>query len=217
VTALFDRKKVKRKILYITTVFIAVVMLLFVASCQKKTEELVDIIFNPDSVPTMTTDSVITLISDSGVTRYKLMTKKWQVFDGAKEPYWFFPEGIYLERFDSLFNVEAVVFADTAWNYVNKQLWRLKGNVNAQNMKGEKFFSDELFWDQRQQRIYSDKYIEIQKGETELKGYGFESNQEMTEYRIFKPHDGRIPLKEDSVSLDTLQNNNNNNDNIVME
>ncbi|NMB50410.1 MAG: LPS export ABC transporter periplasmic protein LptC [Bacteroidales bacterium] len=192
-------------------------MLLFVASCQKKTEELVDIIFNPDSVPTMTTDSVITLISDSGVTRYKLMTKKWQVFDGAKEPYWFFPEGIYLERFDSLFNVEAVVFADTAWNYVNKQLWRLKGNVNAQNMKGEKFFSDELFWDQRQQRIYSDKYIEIQKGETELKGYGFESNQEMTEYRIFKPHDGRIPLKEDSVSLDTLQNNNNNNDNIVME
>ena len=214
---MFDRKKVKRKILYITTVFIAVVMLLFVASCQKKTEELVDIIFNPDSVPTMTTDSVITLISDSGVTRYKLMTKKWQVFDGAKEPYWFFPEGIYLERFDSLFNVEAVVFADTAWNYVNKQLWRLKGNVNAQNMKGEKFFSDELFWDQRQQRIYSDKYIEIQKGETELKGYGFESNQEMTEYRIFKPHDGRIPLKEDSVSLDTLQNNNNNNDNIVME
>ncbi len=192
-------------------------MLLFVASCQKKTEELVDIIFNPDSVPTMTTDSVITLISDSGVTRYKLITKKWQVFDGAKEPYWFFPEGIYLERFDSLFNVEAVVFADTAWNYVNKQLWRLKGNVNAQNMKGEKFFSDELFWDQRQQRIYSDKYIEIQKGETELKGYGFESNQEMTEYRIFKPHDGRIPLKEDSVSLDTLQNNNNNNDNIVME
>ncbi len=192
-------------------------MLLFVASCQKKTEELVDIIFNPDSVPTMTTDSVITLISDSGVTRYKLITKKWQVFDGAKEPYWFFPEGIYLERFDSLFNVEAVVFADTAWNYVNKQLWRLKGNVNAQNMKGEKFFSDELFWDQHQQRIYSDKYIEIQKGETELKGYGFESNQEMTEYRIFKPHDGRIPLKEDSVSLDTLQNNNNNNDNIVME
>jgi LPS export ABC transporter protein LptC len=157
---------------------------------------------------------VITLISDSGITRYKLITKKWQVFDGGKESYWFFPEGIYLERFDSLSNVEAVVFADTAWNYVDKQLWKLKGNVDAQNMAGEKFFSDELFWDQRQQRIYSDKYIEILKGETELKGYGFESNQEMTEYRIFRPHDGRIPLKEDSVGLDTLQNNN---DNIVEE
>jgi len=110
--------------------------------------------------------------------------------------------------------LKPLFFADTAWNYVDKQLWKLKGNVDAQNMAGEKFFSDELFWDQRQQRIYSDKYIEILKGETELKGYGFESNQEMTEYRIFRPHDGRIPLKEDSVGLDTLQNNN---DNIVEE
>jgi LPS export ABC transporter protein LptC len=214
VTTLFDRNKRGRKILYPATVAFAVAMFLFIGSCQNKTEELVDVIFNPDSVPTMTTDSVITLISDSGITRYKLITKKWQVFDGGKESYWFFPEGIYLERFDSLFNVEAVVFADTAWNYVDKQLWKLKGNVDAQNMAGEKFFSDELFWDQRQQRIYSDKYIEILKGETELKGYGFESNQEMTEYRIFRPHDGRIPLKEDSVGLDTLQNNN---DNIVEE
>lgn len=183
-------------------------MLLFVGSCQNKTEDLVDIVFNPDIVPTMTTDSVVTLISDSGVTRYKLVAKKWQVFDRAKEPYWFFPEGIYLERFDSLFHIEAVIYADTAWNYVNKRLWRLKGNVHAQNMKGEKFLSDELFWDQRKQRIYSDKFIEIQKGETELKGYGFESNQEMTEYRIFNPHEGRIPFHENPVNPDTLQNNN---------
>ncbi|MCW1735815.1 LPS export ABC transporter periplasmic protein LptC [Anaerorudis cellulosivorans] len=209
-TELFDKQNNNKKIRHIATAFIAVVMLLFVGSCQNKTEDLVDIIFNPDIVPTMTTDSVVTLISDSGVTRYKLIAKKWQVFDRAKEPYWFFPEGIYLERFDSLFHIEAVIYADTAWNYVNKRLWRLKGNVNAQNMKGEKFLSDELFWDQRKQRIYSDKFIEIQKGETELKGYGFESNQEMTEYRIFNPHEGRIPFNENPVNPDTLQNNNSN-------
>lgn len=209
-TELFDKQNNNKKIRHIATAIIAVVMLLFVGSCQNKTEDLVDIIFNPDIVPTMTTDSVVTLISDSGITRYKLIAKKWQVFDRAKEPYWFFPEGIYLERFDSLFHIEAVIYADTAWNYVNKRLWRLKGNVNAQNMKGEKFLSDELFWDQRKQRIYSDKFIEIQKGETELKGYGFESNQEMTEYRIFNPHEGRIPFNENPVNPDTLQNNNSN-------
>lgn len=209
-TELFDKQNNNKKNRHIATAIIAVVMLLFVGSCQNKTEDLVDIVFNPDIVPTMTTDSVVTLISDSGVTRYKLIAKKWQVFDRAKEPYWFFPEGIYLERFDSLFHIEAVIYADTAWNYVNKRLWRLKGNVNAQNMKGEKFLSDELFWDQRKQRIYSDKFIEIQKGETELKGYGFESNQEMTEYRIFNPHEGRIPFNENPVNPDTLQNNNSN-------
>lgn len=59
------------------------------------------------------------------------------------------------------------------------------------------FLSDELFWDQKEERVYSDKYIQIKRGETELKGYGFESNQEMTEYRIFRPHDGIIPFKEE--------------------
>lgn len=81
---MFDRNKRERKILYPAAVTFAVAMFLFIGSCQNKTEELVDVIFNPDSVPTMTTDSVITLISDSGITRYKLITKKWQVFDGEK-------------------------------------------------------------------------------------------------------------------------------------
>ena len=67
------------------------------------------------------------------------------------------------------------------------------------------FLSDELFWDQKEEKVYSDKYIEIKRGETELKGYGFESNQEMTEYRIFRPHDGRIPFKEENESFESFE------------
>jgi len=71
-------------------------------------------------------------------------------------------------------------------------------------MQGEEFDSDELFWDQRNQRVYSDKYIEIKRGVTEIKGYGFESNQSMTDYRIFRPHDGKLPFSEGTPD-DTLQ------------
>ena len=181
----------------ITIVLVAIVMLFLYAACSSGEKEFVDVKFDPELTPSMNTDSVITLISDSGITRYKLEADNWQVFDKAKDPYWYFPEGIYLERFDSLFQVEAKILADSAWSYTDKRLWRLKGNVDIRNMEGEKFLSDELFWDQKEQRVYSDKYIEIKRGETELKGYGFESNQAMTEYRIFRPHDGKIPFKED--------------------
>lgn len=182
----------------ITIVLLAIVMLFFYNSCGEKDAETVDISYDPETIPVMTTDSVTTLISDSGITRYKLEADKWMVFDKKDDPYWFFPEGIYLERFDSLFQVEAKILADSAWNYTDKRLWRLKGNVDIRNMAGEMFLSDELFWDQQKQRVYSDKYIQIKRGETELKGYGFESNQEMTEYHIFRPHDGRIPFKEEA-------------------
>lgn len=189
----------------ITIVLLAIVMLFLYTSCTNSEKDLVDINYDPETTPSMITDSVITLISDSGITRYKLETDNWQVFDKAKDPYWYFPEGIYLERFDSLFQVEATILADSAWNYTDKRLWRLKGNVDIRNMEGEMFLSDELFWDQKEEKVYSDKYIEIKRGETELKGYGFESNQEMTEYRIFRPHDGRIPFKEENESFESFE------------
>lgn len=182
----------------ITVVLLAIVMLFLYTACGSTDKELIDIKYDPETTPSMVTDSVTTLISDSGITRYKLIADNWQVFDQAEDPYWYFPEGLYLERFDSSFQVEAKIFADTAWNFTDRRLWRLKGNVDIRNMEGEMFLSDELFWDQREQRVYSDQYIEIKRGDTELKGYGFESNQEMTEYQIFRPHDGRIPFKEDN-------------------
>lgn len=89
-------------------------MLLFWASCNKKEADFVDIKFDPESTPTMSTDSVVTFISDSGITRYKLIAQKWLVFDKAKDPHWYFPEGLYLERFDPSFNIEATIIADTA-------------------------------------------------------------------------------------------------------
>lgn len=180
-----------------TTALWAVVVCLFVISCTKKEENLVDVKFDPETMPSMVTDSVVTLISDSGFTRYKLVADVWQIFDKAKEPFWFFPEGLYLERFDEDFNVEATIVSDTSWNFTDKKLWRLKGNVEVTNIEGDEFRSDELFWDQVQARVYSDKYIEIKRGAMELKGYGFESNQEMTRYRIFRPHDGKLPFEED--------------------
>ncbi len=196
------KNSLKMKSNSITIGLVAIVMLFFYTACGSKEAETIDIQFDPETTPSMITDSVTTLISDSGITRYKLVADNWQVFDKAEEPFWYFPEGIYLERFDSLFQVEAKILADSAWNYTDKRLWRLKGNVDIRNMEGEMFLSDELFWDQKEQRVYSDKFIEIKRGDTELKGYGFESNQAMTEYRIFRPHDGKMPFKEEPVNPD---------------
>lgn len=188
----------------IATTFSVVVMLLIFISCKDRNENLVAFSYDPEVVPTMITNNVTTLISDSGITRYKLVADVWMVFDKAKEPYWFFPKGIYLERFTPDFKIEATVVADSAWYYSKKDLWKLKKDVHVENMKGEQFDSEELFWDQKNERVYSDKYIEIKQGVTEIKGYGFESNQSMTEYRIFRPHDGKLPFS-DEVPSDSLQ------------
>lgn len=137
-------------------------------------------------VPTMMTRDVETLISDSGVTRYKINTPVWYMYDEVEEPYWRFPDGLNLVKFDNFFRTEATVDADSAIYYKRKQLWRLDGNVNISNVMNEKFLTQQLYWDQRSHKLYSDSFIHIERTDRVLEGYGFESNEQMTQYSIRK-------------------------------
>lgn len=172
----------------ITTAFFVVVMLLLLSpSCTQENKEVVDVTFDPETTFTLRATDVASLISDSGVTRYRLNAKEWLVYDKAAEPNWYFPEGIYVEKFDSLFNAEANIKADTAYFWTKKELWRLVGNVHVENLQGEVYDGPELYWDQKKKRIYSDKPAHIIRsgGKEIFSVNGFEADQDMTDYKFY--------------------------------
>lgn len=146
-------------------------------------------------VPTMVTRDVETLISDSGVTRYRINTPIWYVYDEVDEPCWKFPQGLLLTKFDDFFRTAATVRSDSAFYLKNKQTWRLDGNVRVSNVNNERFLTQQLFWDQRAHRLYSDSFIHIERTDRVLEGYGFESNEQMTSYTI-KKVSGIFPAEE---------------------
>ena len=165
------------------TTLVAVMFVLF-SACSGKNKNLADAISENDTLPSMTSLGVTTLISDSGITRYKIVTEEWTIFDKKNPPYWAFEKGVYLEKFDTLFNIDASIKADTAYYYEKKKLWELKGNVQIHSQRGDKFRTQQLYWDENKKRIYSDKFIQIEQEDKAITGYGFESNQELTEYEI---------------------------------
>lgn len=180
-------------------------LLLFTVACSKEVKEVVDATYDPEKSYTMKATQVNTLISDSGITRYRIEAAEWIVFGKAKEPYWYFPEGIYVEKFDTLFHSEASIKADTAYYFDKKGLWHLIGNVEVESLQGEQFDTSELFWDQKKEKVYSDKYIRIQQKEQIITGVGFESNQNMTRYKIFNTQ-GEFPVEDTPKSAsDTVQ------------
>ncbi len=69
-------------------------------ACKDEKTEVVSLNVVGDSVPTMTTHTVTTLISDSGQIRYRVTTDNWLVYDEAQVPMWRFPDGLYLEKFE---------------------------------------------------------------------------------------------------------------------
>ena len=180
----------------ITTTFAVVVMLLlFMASCGKENKEVVEVTFDPENTYTLRTTDVSSLISDSGITRYRMNAKEWLVFGKAKEPYSYFPQGVYVEKFDSLFNVEASVKADTAYYWDKKGLYKLIGHVSILSQEGKKLDTSILYFDQKEDQIYTDEYFELEEGDKIITGIGFKSNQNMTKYKIFNSQ-GTFPVSD---------------------
>lgn len=180
----------------------AILMVVLLPSCGKK-ENLAEAVGKEDSIPDMRTTGVTTYISDSGMIRYKIITAEWLVYSRIDTPYWAFQKGIYLEKFDTLFHIDASIKADTAFYYEPKKLWELRGNVHIRSQRGDKFDTQLMYWDQGKERIYSDRYIRIEQPDKILTGYGFESNQQMTEYQIF--NNTGIFTVEDTAPADTVQ------------
>ncbi len=172
------------------TIFVAAICLL---SCTSK-EETVPAI-DRSKRPTLHAKDVQTLVSDSGVVRYRVNTAEWMVYDKAEEPNWEFPLGIRLERFTPRMDVDAEMQSKYAIYFTDKKLWDLKDSVNATNLEGEHFECDQLFWDERGERIYSNGKIKITKKDRVIYGQGFESNQTLTKYTIRRP-EGIFPINE---------------------
>ena len=180
VNHLRDRMKLSRHILPLLMV------LCILLSCARQAETVEVKPLNPDSVPMMVTHNVRTLISDSGVTQYRITTPVWYVYDGGQNPHWNFPKGAFLEQFDKKFKVVATVRCDSARYNTAEQLWRLDGNVRIQNVEGDLIVTNQMFWDQRWDEVRSDSFVHIEKPDRVIEGYGFRSNQAMTRYRLNK-------------------------------
>ena len=180
----------------ITRVVLLLLVCSFVYSCTKKeVRHRAGAIADRKAMPALAGDEVTTLISDSGITRYRITAKKWLVFDKADTPYWEFPEGVYLEKFNLNLEADATIEADYAYYNEPAQRWMLRGNVQAVNLQGERFETPLLFWDQPTESVYSDSSIVITREASIIKGVGFRSNQEMTKYTILRPT-GVFPIAE---------------------
>lgn len=187
------RRPLSDKIIVASAVL--VLAILFVA-CHKEEIRQEKEALPREQTPVLRTDSVTTLISDSGVTRYRIESPQWLVYDKTEPPYQEFPEGIYLEQFDEDLTVQASLKADYAYYNETEQEWTLRGNVHALNRKGEQFDTPELKWSQQGHRVYSDTSIHITREKSIIEGVGFESNEEMSKYTILNPT-GVFPIKEE--------------------
>ena len=98
--------------------------------------------------------------------------------------------------------------ANYAIYYQNRELWEAKGNVVVEKSDGKTLYTQQLFWNARTGKIYSnvDSKIVQNNGRDVFIGEGFESDEEFKDWR-FRRMKGRMEVemkqRADSTSADS--------------
>ena len=158
--------------------------LFLISSCEEQVEHTAGAIRDQDSVAMMVSFGVNTLISDSGIIKYRIVTERWEVNQNRQPARWYFDKGLFLAQFDEKFHVQAYIQCDTAYYFTTMRLWELRSRVRVLTKDGLRFSSEQLFWDENRHELYSYMFSRLVTPERTLEGTYFRSDEKMTKYYV---------------------------------
>lgn len=165
-------------------IVIGVIVSWVLAACQNPVEHTAPAIHDRDSVAMMTSYGVNTLISDSGVIKYRIVTERWEVNTNRVPSRWIFDKGMLLELFDEKFHINSYIQCDTAYYFDQERVWKLYGRVRILTKDGLRFTSEQLTWDENKHELSSYVFSKLVTPERTLQGSYFWSDERMTRYFV---------------------------------
>lgn len=158
---------------------------LLLAGCENDIEKI-NMLNTGGDFPDLRGQDIEVIYSDSARVKVQMFAKELNQYNNAEKPYSEFPQGMKVYFFNDSMEIESEILANYAIYYNDEKLWHAKGNVIAENHKtGERLDTEELFWDEEKEEIYSDSYTRIVNENGTFYGQnGFRSNQSLTEYTL---------------------------------
>ena len=128
--------------------------------------------------------------------RYQTDTASWELF----------PEGFTTYGYNEEGMLETRIVANQAKHSKDEksgeEVWMAYGNVSVTNLINEEVMeSDTLYWDQTNERIYTDCYVRLVSPRGFMQGYGMESDQRARNSVIKKPFNSYGLEEEDSTAV----------------
>ena len=165
-------------------------------SCKNDMEKIRSLDVS-DTVPDMTATDIEMLYSERGMVHIRLTGAKMIRKNIENEPIIEFPEGFQVSFYDTSFTVTSRISGDYGISFEKKKLMEARHNVVVENMEtGEKLYTEQLFWDQNKEKIYTEKFVRITRGEEVITADGLISDQEFTTMEFRNPT-GPIEFEEE--------------------
>ncbi len=171
-------------------IFIPVIF--FISSCENDIQK-VNMLTSRSQAPIQEVKDIEIIYSDSAMVQTKVNAPVLNRYE-SDNPYIEFTKGLKADFYDDQMVIKSRLTADYGIRYERQQKMEAKKNVVVVNEKGEQLNTEHLIWDEKNAKLYSDDFVTITTANEVLTGNGFVSNQDFTQWKIYKLK-GNFPLK----------------------
>ena len=186
----------------------AVAVAFVVYSCKGKLAEAESI--NIKETPVQIVDDMFIVQSKNGKMQMRAQAPLMEKYERDSLKYELFPEGFFVYGYTEEGLLETEIVADNAKHMKHdngEESWSAFGNVVVKNLiKQEVMETDTLYWDQKNEKIYTNCYVRMYSPQGFMQGYGMESDQRARNSIIFKPFNSYGIVVQDTtqVSIDSV-------------
>ncbi len=163
-------------------------------SCQDNYKELQKLSQNP-RFPEGEAENFSLIYTDSGKVKAVLKSPLNKNFSNQSFPYQEFPRGLQVDFFDKQ-NNKSTVTADYGIYYSLTRLIDLEGNVVLKTHDGKELHAAQLYWDQKNEWIFTEKNYIYTSPDLNMSGVGIDFNKEFTRVNSHR-NSGSAIIEED--------------------
>lgn len=174
--------------------YFASLLLFAFSSCRESVD--------PDALkvydgPVNAATNIFLVHSDSAIVRSEITAARQLEFQNGNLE---FPEGIEIKFFTVEGQLETTMRADRGFFIKEQNLYRGEGHVQIKNLiKDQRLQTEEIFWNQAEKKIYTDKFVTIQERQTLFNGTGMEADDSFSTYKLKKVRDSRTVLPGEGI------------------
>jgi LPS export ABC transporter protein LptC len=107
-----------------------------------------------------------------------------------------YPKGVYIEMYDEFGRLESTLRANYAKFIKAEEHYVGQGKVELKNVaKNEQLNTEELFYNPKTKKIYTDKFVTIRTQGDVIYGTGLNAMQDLSDYEITNP-EGILEVEE---------------------
>jgi LPS export ABC transporter protein LptC len=152
--------------------------------CEEKTLPSVISTIDSRTLPQQESWNSTIVVSDSGRISAIIVAGYIQVSDVSRQTQ--MSQGVKVRFFSREGKQTSVLTSDEGSVDETTNNLEARKNVLVVSSDSSHMTTEQLFWDNQRQLIYTPEYVQIKTVKEKLQGHGFESNQSLKNYRVFR-------------------------------